>query len=425
MNPTNTISPPPVRHFENFLSRDGSYDLFHKIEEFEVFMRESQPGYVSGLGLQMLGAVRNQMEIREKDGREHEVIMMGSNSYLALNTHPRVTAASQAASEKFGYGMGSVSLLAGTSNLHRALERTIADFYGAEEAILFPCGYSGNVGLVAALCGPGDVIINDSANHASIFDGCKLSGAEVKVYLHNNMRHLEKLLAALPASQKGRLIITDGVFSMDGDIAPLDEIVALAEKYGARVMIDEAHALGVIGQTGRGTAEHFGLQGGIDVTYGTLSKAPAAIGGYCVGSAKLIQYLRYYARSYVFSSSIPASVAAGLIEAFKLMGEDQAGRESLWKNINHLVAELKEAGFDTGETHSAIIPIIVGDEVKLSELHHDLREEGVFTSVVTYPAVRRKECRLRVSLMSTHTRPQLDRVVEILKRLGKKHGLIS
>jgi len=415
---------PRVETFEDFASKDGSHELFDKIDRLDVFMRETYPGYLSGLGLEMLGAVRNQVGIREKDGTAHDVIMMGSNSYLSLNTHPRVVAASEAALHEYGYGMGSVSLLAGTSALHRELERRIAAFYGTEDAILFPCGYSGNVGIVAALCGPGDVVINDAANHASIFDGCKLSGADVKVFVHKNLKHLEKILRALPEAQRGRLLITDGVFSMDGDVAPLDALHELAQRYGTRLMIDEAHALGVIGPTGRGTAEHFGLQGKIDVIYGTLSKAPAAVGGYCAGSANLVQYLRYYARSYVFSSSLPAPVVAGLIEVFGLMSEDAAGRTALWKNIHYLVPRLQALGFNTGATHSAIIPLIIGDEPTLSEIHRELRGEGVFTSVVTYPAVRRKECRLRLSLMSTHTPEQLDRVLEVLERLGRKYGLI-
>jgi 7-keto-8-aminopelargonate synthetase-like enzyme len=251
-----------------------------------------------------------------------------------------------------------------------------------------------------------------------------LSGAEVKIYLHRNMKHLEKILKSLPESQKGRLIITDGVFSMDGDVAPLDEIVELANHYNARVMIDEAHSLGVIGPTGRGTPELFDCKDKIDVIYGTLSKAPAAIGGYCAGKSSLIQYLRYYARSYVFSSSIPAPAIAGLIEVFKLMKEDTAGRSALWKNVSYLQTGLKSLGFDTGNTASAIIPVIIGDEKILSNIHNDLRLRGVFTSVVTYPAVRRKECRIRVSVMSSHTQIELDKVLAVFAELGKKYNII-
>ncbi len=412
------------KHFEDFVARDGSVDILQKVWDLDAHLQGHSPPCLDGLGLQLLGPVTSQVGIREKDGAEHNVIMMGSNSYLSLTTHPRVVAACKSACDEFGFGMGAVSLYAGTTTLHRRLEELIAEFYGTEDAILFPCGYSGNVGVISALCGRGDVIINDTANHASIFDGGILSGADLKLYLHRNMKHLERTLKALPATQAGRLIVTDGVFSMDGDLAPLDEIVALAAKYRARVMIDEAHAIGVVGKTGRGTAERFGCQGQIDITYGTLSKAPAAIGGYCAGKAALIRYLRYYARTYFFSTSIPAPIVAGLIEILTLMKEDQAGRAALWQNIDYMLAVFKAQGFDTGSTESAIIPLIVGDEQKLGDVHNDLRRRGVFTNVVTYPAVRRKECRLRVSIMSSLTRTEMDAALAIFGEVGRKHGII-
>jgi glycine C-acetyltransferase len=238
------------------------------------------------------------------------------------------------------------------------------------------------------------------------------------------MKHLEKILQRLPETQAGRLIVTDGVFSMDGDLAPLDEIVALAQRYRARVMIDEAHALGVVGPTGRGTAEKFGCTKQVDLICGTLSKAPAGIGGYCAGSAALIRYLRYYARTYFFSTSIPPPVVGGLIEVFRLLQEDAAGRAQLWKNVRYMRAGLQQLGFQTGETESAIIPVLVGDEEKLGSLHNALRRRGVFTNVVTYPAVRRKECRLRVSIMSSLTRADLDRALALFAELGRTHGII-
>ena len=267
--------------------------------------------------------------------------------------------------------------------------------------------------------------MNDAANHASIFDGCRLSGADIKVYLHRNMKHLEKILRRIPDAQAGRLIVTDGVFSMDGDLAPLDAIVDLARRYRARVMIDEAHALGVVGPTGRGTPEKFNCMDRIDILYGTLSKAPAGIGGYCAGSAALVRYLRYYARTYFFSTSIPPPVVGGLIEVFKLMKEDAAGRERLWENVRYMLAGLKALGFETGDTESAIIPVFVGDEGKLGRFHNALRRRGVFTNVVTYPAVRRKECRLRVSIMNSLMRDEMDRALAVFSELGRAHGIIA
>ncbi len=410
--------------FEDFVPRNGEKDIFDKVIALDKYLKENPESYLDGLGLQILGPPSHETEILEKDNRRHKVIMLGSNSYLSLTTHPRVINASIEACKKYGYGMGAVSLYAGTTDLHRELEVSIADFYGNEDAIIFPCGYSGNLGTISALCGSGDVAINDSANHASIFDGCRLSGADIKIYLHRNMTHLDRTLGKISPSSKGRLIITDGVFSMDGDLAPLDEIVALAEKHNARIMVDDAHGLGIVGATGRGTAEKFGCSNKIDVLCGTLSKTPGGIGGYCVGTAKLIRYLRYYARTYFFSTSIPAPVIAGLIEVFKMLKEDKAGRNELWHNINYILSAFKELKFDTGDTESAIIPVIIGDEKKLTVFHNDLRTRGIFTNLVTFPAVRRKECRLRVSIMNSITRQEMDYCISVFAELGKKHGII-
>ncbi len=413
------------RCFEDFIPSGGNADIFQKMEELDAFLSADPPEFLEGLGLQMLGPAARVARVRDHRRREQDMIMLGSNSYLALTTHPKVVAAARQACANYGYGMGAVSLYAGTTDLHRELERLIARLYGAEDAIIFPCGYSGNVGVISALCGPGDAVINDAANHASLFDGCRLSGADISIFLHRNMAHLERILKRLPETRKGRLIITDGVFSMDGDLAPLDRIVELAQHYGARVMIDEAHALGVIGATGRGTAERFGIEGKVAITCGTLSKTPGALGGYCAGSRVLVQYLRFYARTYFFSTSLPAPVVAGLIEVFGMLLEDRAGRESLWHNIRYLGDGLRRMGFDTGNTESAIIPIMIGDELKLARFHNDLRDHGVFTNVVTYPAVRRKECRLRLSVMSSLTREDMDHALALFGQLGRKHGIVQ
>ncbi|MBN2452083.1 MAG: aminotransferase class I/II-fold pyridoxal phosphate-dependent enzyme [Lentisphaeria bacterium] len=415
---------PPVRSFADFAAGNGTGDILDKVHALDRYLQSSPRAYLEGLGLPLLDPPSPRTRIREPDGSPHRVIMLGSNSYLGLTTHPRVVAAARDACSRFGYGMGAVPLYAGTTELHCRLESLIAAFYGAEDAILFPCGYSGNIGVLSALCGPGDVILNDAANHASIFDGCRLSGADIKVYLHRNLRSLERHLERLPPAQRGRLIVTDGVFSMDGDVAPLDEIVALARRYGARVMIDEAHALGIIGATGRGTAEYRGCPGRVDITYGTLSKAPGAVGGYCAGSAALVRYLRYYARTHFFSTSLPPPVVAGLIEVFQLLAADAAGRKELWENVHYLHRGLAALGFDTGAGESGIIPILVGDEDRLAAFHNDLRRAGVFTNLVTYPAVRRKECRLRLCVMNSLTRADLDEALEHFARLGRQHGII-
>lgn len=413
--------------FEDFIGAGGQADIFEKASALDEYFKGHRypQDYGKALGVRMLGPAARSVDIREFDGRTHEAIMLGSNSYLNLSTHPAVVEASKAACDKYGYGTGAVSLYAGTSDLHRRLEEMIADFHGAEDAILFPCGYSSNVGIISALCGPGDVVLNDAANHASIFDGSRLSGAELRVYLHNNMRHLEKVLKQLHESQKGRLIVTDGVFSMAGDLAPLDEITELARRYGARVMVDDAHGLGIVGPSGRGTAEKFRVMEKIDLCAGVLSKSPGGLGGYCAGKAPVVQYLRFYARTYFFSTSLPAPVVAGLIEVFKLLKADKAGRAALWRNIEALLAGLKALGFDTGETASAIIPVIVGDELRLVAFCNDLRDRGVYTNIVTYPAVRRKECRLRLCVMSSLTPEDIARVLSVFAELGRKHKIIA
>ena len=304
------------------------------------------------------------------------------------------------------------------------MEALIAEFHGTEDAVLFPSGYGTNIGVIAALCQKGDVIINDSANHASIFDGCILSGADIKIYPHNNIRRLEQLLSRLSDEQKGRLIATDGVYSMHGDMAPLDKIVELAEKYNARVLVDDGHGIGIVGPTGRGTAEVYDVQDRIDLNVGMLSKTPGGLGGYCAGKKDIVDYLKLFARTYFFSTALPAPLIAGLIEVFNLFIHDQAGRKELWKNIKYMKYHLNKLGFDIGNSESGIVPIVVGDEEKLGLFHKDLREAGVYTNVVSYPAVRRKECRVRLCIMSTLTKEDLDNAISIIEKVGIKHGLI-
>ena len=417
-------SPATKISFETFLPGTGG-DIFAKIQGLAAHLQTHVEPCLEALGHELLGAADRQTTVRDHGGTERRAVMMGSNSFLNLATHPRVVAAAKAAIDRFGYGMGAVPVYAGTTDLHRRLEQAIARFLRQEDAILFPCGYSGNVGVLSALCGSGDVILNDAANHASIFDGGQLSGADLRIYLHGNLRHLEKQLRQLPDTQRGRLIVTDGVFSMDGDLAPLAEICDLARQYGARVMVDDAHGIGVVGPTGRGTPEACGCLDRVDILYGTLSKAPAGIGGYCAGSAALVNYLRLYARTFFFSTSLPASVVAGLLEVFALLEEDAAGRAQLWENIEYLKRGLASAGLDTGRTASAIVPVMVRDEDKLARLHAALVERGVFTNIVSYPAVRRKDCRLRLNVMAAHTRADLDHAIAALAELGRELGIVA
>jgi glycine C-acetyltransferase len=374
--------------------------------------------------MESLGATSPILNIREKDGRVHDVIMLGSNSYLNMGSNKAVINAAKKALEKFGNGMGAVSNYTGISSLHRELERHIANFYHQEDAIIFPSGYGTNIGVISALCNKGDVIINDSANHASIFDGCTLSGADVRIYPHGNINYLKKILSNLNESQGGRLIITDGVFSMSGESARLDEIMALAKFYGAKVMVDDAHGVGIVGKTGRGTAEKYGLLGDIDLNVGMLSKSPAGLGGYCAASAEVVQYLRLYARTYFFSTALPASTVGGLLEVFKLFEADEAGRCELLEKTKYFKTRLINTGFDVLDSESAIVPLMIYNENILFKFHQALKDAGVYTNIVTYPAVRRKECRLRLCVMKDLEYSHLDKAVEIISKVGKKFNLI-
>jgi glycine C-acetyltransferase len=411
--------------FENFIDTLEGEDLFGKCDRVDEVLQSGVLTGNEGLGMVTMNKVQPDSKIKEKDGTVHDVIMLGSNSYLNLSTHPQVMQGAREALEKFGYGMGAVSNYAGITEIHKELEARIARFHGTEDCIVFPSGYGANIGIVSALCGKNDVIINDAANHASIFDGNVLSGAEIKVFPHRDMKGLERILSRLPEEKTGRLIITDGVFSMDGDMAYLDKIVELAEKYHCRIMVDDAHGVGIVGPTGRGTAEHYGVMDKIDLHVSMLSKGQGGLGGYCASTRKVVQYLRLYARSYFFSTALPASVAGGLNEVYKLLETDTAGRKELWEKTNYLKKKLVDAGFDIGHSQSAVVPVMIYNEPILFEIYEKLRQRGVYVNIVTYPAVRRKECRLRLCTMKDLTFEQIDRAVSILEELGKEYGIIK
>ena len=411
--------------FENFINTEVDEDLFGKAERVNKVLTSGILTGNEGLGMQLMHKVQPESIIKEKNGKAHSVIMLGSNSYLNLSTNHKVIKAAKDALEKFGYGMGAVSNYAGITDLHRELEQRIADFYNMEDCIVFPSGYGTNVGVISALCHEEDIIINDSANHASIFDGCRLSGAEIKIFPHSNIDYLERILSKIPENKKGRLIITDGVFSMDGDIAKLDKIFDLAQKYNCKVMVDDAHGIGIVGATGRGSAEHHGLLGKIDLNVGMLSKGPGGLGGYCAASKNIVQYLRLYARTYFFSTALPAPIVGGLNEVFKLLEKDKAGRKELLRKTEYLKSQLKNNGFDIGHSESAIVPVMIYNEEILFKLYQELRELGVYVNIVTYPAVRRKECRLRLCMMKDLGFKQIDKAVQIITRKGKEYGIIK
>ena len=354
------------------------------------------------------------------DGRR--VIMAGSNNYLGLTNHPQVKEAAIKAIEKFGTGCAGSRFLNGNLEIHEELETKLARFFRKEAALVFATGYQTNLGTIGALLGRNDVGILDKYDHASIIDGCRLSFGQAKKFRHNDMKDLERILQG--TKDKGKLIIVDGVFSMEGDIADLPNIVKLAKAYGARVMVDDAHAVGVLGQGGRGTAEHFGLEDQVDLIMGTYSKSLAAIGGFVVGSRVVIDCIKHTGRSMIFSASLPPALVASVSAALDIIEEQPQLRTQLWKNTHKMLKGYKKLGYDTGTSETPIIPIIIKDSIKTYEMCKLLFENGVFVNAVVSPAVPPGRELLRTSYMATHTEEQLDRVLGAFQKVGKQLGLI-
>jgi glycine C-acetyltransferase len=357
------------------------------------------------------------------DGRD--VINLASNNYLGLAAHPRLREAAAAAAREFGAGSGAVRTIAGTMSLHRELERRFAEFKGAEAALMFQAGFTANSGTVAAILTKEDVIVSDQLNHASIIDGARLSRAEIKVFPHRDVATADRLLAESEAPGRRQLLITDGVFSMDGDIAPLPDLVAVAERHGAIMMIDDAHASGVLGPGGKGTVAHFDLDPRrVDVQVGTLSKAIGVLGGFIAGPAHLIEWLVNRGRPFLFSTSAPPAVAAACIAALDVIRDEPERIDRLWANTNLFKDGLHELGFDTGDSQTPITPVIAGEETKAVELSKLLWEEGVFTPAIVFPTVAKGRSRVRTIVTADHTEEDLREALEGFERVGRKLGLI-
>lgn len=401
-------------------------DLFAKTRAFyDYAMSQKKAGYYA-YRRTLLSANQNRVVMLDPDtGKAREMIMMASNNYLGLTTHPKVVQAGIEAYGKWGAGAGSVSLLAGTLELHRELERKLAAFKGCEDAIVFPAGWSSNVGVISGLAREGDIIFNDILNHASIVDGSRLSGAEVKTFPHKSVEGLDRALGRLGPKFNGRLVIVDGVFSMDGDIAPLRAIIEVCRKHGARLMIDEAHATGVVGERGHGTPEHCHVEGQVDIVAGTLSKGLGGVGGFAASTRKVVEYLRFYSRSYMFSTALPPAVTASLIASLEVIDTEPELRQRLWSNIRYFREGLTSLGFDLGESETAIFPVIIGDDWKVKEMTRLLHKDGIFVNAVFYPAVARRLSRIRMSLMATHTKEDLDQTIQACARIGRKLGVIK
>ena len=356
------------------------------------------------------------------DGRD--VINLSSNNYLGLTTHPKMREAALEAVRALGVGTGSVRTIAGTMDLHMELERRIAAFKKTEASVVFQSGFAANAGTVSALLGKGDLILSDELNHASIIDGARLSRADIKVFPHRDVAALEKLLHET-RDVKRRLVITDGVFSMDGDIAPLPQIAALARAHGAIMMIDDAHSSGVLGRAGRGTVDHFDLHGQVDVQVGTLSKAIGVLGGYVCGSKSLIDYLYHRARPFLFSTSHPPAVAAACLVAFDVLEQEPERIQRLWSNTKRFKDGLQRLGFDTGKSETPITPVMVGEGDLAMRFSDRLFERGVFAQGIGYPTVAKGKARLRTIVTATHTDPDLDTALTILGEVGRELGVVG
>jgi glycine C-acetyltransferase len=363
-----------------------------------------------------------QRPVARFDGRE--VVNLSSNNYLGLTTHPRLKQKALEAVEKYGVGSGAVRTIAGTMTLHMALEEKIAQFKQVEASVVFQSGFTANAGTVQAILGKEDVIISDALNHASIIDGCRLSRAEIQIFPHKDVEACEKVLQEIQSRPGRKLLITDGVFSMDGDIAPLPQLVELAEKYGCIMMIDDAHASGVLGRNGRGTVDHFNLHGRVDIQVGTLSKAIGALGGYVCSTRDTIEFLYHRARPFLFSTSHPPSVAATCIAAFEVLEEEPERIEKLWVNTRFFKEGLKKLGFNTGMSETPITPVIVGDAALAHEFSRELFAAGVFAQSVGFPTVPVGKARIRTIVTATHTEAELSRALEILETVGKKLRII-
>jgi glycine C-acetyltransferase len=374
----------------------------------------------------MLSANANRVVVEDhQTGKAKEMIMMGSNSYLGLNNHPKVKAAAMAAAEKYGAGAGSPPHFSGYYDVHRELERGLSELKGAEDTCLYPSGYSTNVGVLSCFLGPKDTIIIDKLAHASIIDGALLSGAKITTFRHNDMDSLERVLIQTKKGLGDRIVVVEGVYSMDGDIAPLKDIYDLVKKHDAKLMVDEAHSTGVLGKTGKGSPEHFDLEGKLDIVMGTFSKSLGGVGGFISAKKEVIRYLRFFSRAYFFAASPTPMQVAGQIAALDVLKTEPQWHAQLWDNIKYFHAELRKRNFDIERTQTAITPIVIGDTFIMREIAKFMDEQGVFVNPVPYPAVARKKDRLRLSLSASHTREDLDKVISLLDEAEAKYKFIK
>jgi 8-amino-7-oxononanoate synthase len=392
-------------------------DLFQKCKEFTAAREVMAKGLYPFFNPISSGADTEVII----NGRK--IIMIGSNNYLGLTSHPKVKLAAIEAIERYGSGCTGSRYLNGTLDIHEELERRLAKFMQKEAALVFSTGFQTNLGTISSLVHKGDFMITDRADHASIVDGCRLSFGKVLKFKHNDMADLERVLS-LCDKEGGKMIIVDGVFSMEGDIANLPEMTKLAKKYDARILVDDAHSIGVLGENGRGTAEHFGLNDEVDLVMGTFSKSFASIGGFIAGTDKVIHYIKHHARALIFSASMPPSAVATCLAALDIIESEPERRERLWEITHRMQKEYKNMGFDIGPTQTPIIPLYIGDNMKCFQFWKMLFDEGIFTNPIISPAVPPGSQLLRTSYTATHTNRQMDRVLDVFQKVGKEIGVI-
>lgn len=378
-----------------------------------IIQRARQKDYYPDIPTIEGSSTRPEVKVGSRD-----VLMFSSNDYLGVAADPRVKEKIIKAARKYGMGSGGSRMVSGNLDIQEQLEQAITRFKGAEAAIVFATGYMANVATLPALARYYPSVFGDELNHASIEDGCKLSKAEVFIYRHKDMADLKEAIES--SNGRGRLIVTDSLFSMDGDIADLPKLVEYKKRYDAVLMIDDAHASGVLGANGRGAMEHYSLTEGVDVIMGTFSKSFGGVGGFICGSEDLIDYLRFAGRAYVFSAPIPPAISAGIVEAIKIVESEPERRERLWENTNYLRAGLQQLGFDLLGSESQIMPIFIGDEKKAIKASRGLLEKGIFVPCARWPVVNRGKARLRITVMSSHEHHHIDRMIDVLERLDRK-----
>jgi glycine C-acetyltransferase len=407
--------------YSNFYSGAGQ-DAFVMLDPFDAWWQHARPWGYYMFGLPMQTAPTPRVDIIETKGHTHlaNLINFASYNYLGLSYRREVIEAAKAALDKYGLGASGSPILSGTFDIHEELAEKLARFKNKESVLLFPTGYSANVGTIAGLMRPGDYVLADQWAHASIVDGIILSKANARFFRHNDVEDLEK---KLKKTHGKKLVIVEGVYSMDGDVVPLPEVVEACRRHGARLMVDEAHSTFVFGRNGRGVAEHFDLEDEVDIHLGTFSKSLGGVGGFIAGSKKLVNYVRGFARAHVFSCNLPPSIAAGLVKALEIAATEPGLRKRLWDNVAILQQRLRERGVDIGDSQSQVIPIMIRDDDKIFGIGEDILRDGIYLHPIRYPAVGKHRSRFRISVSAAHRRDELEEGARIIHTVLQRHGI--